>query len=141
MSENFDPVRIDLVTGETIVDGDVNTVQVVDPDGHPNRVLDPDEDFNINVEWHIGGTNGYQMATGAEAAGGVGWRVMAYGESMGPGPELEFGNEIVPVAAFDSQDADGKTSYKAEVLVPAGTLKEHLEGAPLGSTRSWSSCS
>ena len=133
MSENFDPFKIDQVTGDTIVDGDITKIEVVDPDGHPNRVLDRTEPFDINVEWCIEGTNGYQIALGAEAStGGDGWQVMAYGESMGPGPELLLETKEVAVGDYASQDAAGKTCYSVAVTVPANKLDEHLEDGASG---------
>lgn len=129
MSERFDPVHIDKVTGVTLIDGAVRA-RVIDPDGHPNQVLDPDGPFDIEVDWYIEGLVNYQLALGC-AAQGARWRITAYGESIGPGPEAEIGQRLVPVPGFTSQTRM-RTDYSAKVTVPAGTLPENTPGGASG---------
>ena len=65
---------------------------VIDKDENPNRVLECDATWSIDVEWTLSGKV-------APALGGE-WTIHTYLESMGPGPENEvFPTVVVPVNA------------------------------------------
>jgi len=99
MSDTFD--------GLPALDADVTTVLIRDKDGNPNRVLDSDFSFDIYVEWTVSPASTAQVLDGT-------WRVLAYAESMGPGPEVNLGSTDVP--------ANGVLAYGGTITVPAGTL-------------------
>ena len=86
-------------------------LQVLDPDLNPNRVLQTNLDWNIQVDWNISGM----------IAGGLGgeWEVRAYVESIGTGFEGQVGPAmIVPLS---SAPATASRSYTTTITVPAGT--------------------
>ena len=89
------------------LDGQINTVDVVDPDGSPNQVLDKGLPFSVVVTWQ--NTGFFVPFMGGE------YTVRAYVESVGPGAEREIGEATVPV------NASGL--YSASISVPAGTLQ------------------
>ncbi|HBY94626.1 MAG: hypothetical protein M5U01_40235 [Ardenticatenaceae bacterium] len=89
-------------------------VQVIDPDGNPNRVLQTNLGWQIKVDWNISGL----------VAGGLDgdWKVRAFAESLGGGFEGQVGADmIVPLSAAP---ATNNRSYSATINVPAGTPPE-----------------
>ena len=90
--------------------GSIVSVQVLDPGGTPNKVIDSGDAFAVRVRWTVA-----PAATAAVLDGQ--WRVRLFAESVGPGPELQAG--------FVNEAADGGVNYEATVTVPAGTLAAH----------------
>lgn len=74
----------------------------------PTTVLDAGTPFYVHVHWDV-------PAAIAAVIGGN-FRIRAYAESVGPGPEQQIGTSHVEAAV------PGKTSYDIHILVPAGTL-------------------
>ena len=87
--------------------GTVTNVAVIDHDGNPNKVIDDDQPFDVQVDWTI------TPAVTAALLDGT-WTVRAYAESMGPGPEQLIGTANVA--------ANGGTSYSATMSIPVGVL-------------------
>lgn len=114
----FDPDRGSDFKGEFLV------FEVRDPalpTHQPNLVIDPSQDFDIQLEWRLAGNDvGMYIA----ALGGN-WSIEVFAESVGPGPELRIvADNTVPAApALNLRD------YKVTLTVPAGTLQEGNPGA------------
>jgi hypothetical protein len=84
-------------------------VTVKDNNGAPASVLEADTKFTIDATWSI---DKYSAA----ALGGK-WKLAAYVESIGAGPEKQIGKTIdVPLT--------GVTSYSATITVAAGELPD-----------------
>lgn len=120
MLTTFDPDKGPLFKGEFA------DLAVIDPalPGHVgNLVLDPSKPYRIHMKWRIYGTDVplYLAALSTD------WRVAAYAESMGPGPELRIAIETVPVssATNDPTEPFGKV-WEHDLTVPAGTLPEDI---------------
>ncbi|MCB0872100.1 MAG: hypothetical protein H6531_00385 [Actinobacteria bacterium] len=118
MLTTFDPDKGPLFKGEFL------DVAVLDPaiPGHvPNLVLDPRRDYRISVKWRIYGSDVplYLAALSSE------WRVNAYAESMGPGPEVRVATDTINVSAGtnDATVPFGKV-WEHRITVPAGVLPE-----------------
>jgi len=100
MSLTFDTPKLEL-------DACITKVQITDLDCNPNRVIDTDEGFQINVDWHLEGC-------GALYLGGC-WTVRALVESIGEGFEGQIGRTMdVPL--------NGGFDYSTVINVPAHTV-------------------
>ena len=99
MSDTFD--------GLPGLNGAITGVLIRDHDGNPNKVLDNQFPFDVKVEWTVGPAATAILLDGT-------WRVRAYAESLGPGPEIAIGSVTRP--------ANGGLAYKATINVPAGKL-------------------
>ncbi|MFI1996629.1 hypothetical protein [Actinoplanes sp. NPDC020271] len=91
------------------------TAIVKDNNGEPSSVLEAGEKFEIRCEWKI-------SRLAALLLGGR-WKVAAYVESIGPGPEKQIG--LTKVVALN-----GGTEYHADIEVPAHTLPDLDPHAP-----------
>ena len=83
-------------------------VSLPDPDGTPNRVLDRNLGFRIHAQWTV--TGGVSTTIGGT------WRVRAFAESMGPGPEYDLGSVDTAVVPQDPH------TYISHILVPGNTM-------------------
>jgi len=82
---------------------------VLDNNGVPTNVLEAAQPFTITTSWKV-------SALAALLLGGE-WRVSAYVESIGPGPEQQVGpTETVLL--------NGGTNYAVNIVVPANTLPD-----------------
>ncbi|HJU02448.1 MAG TPA: hypothetical protein VJ966_14740 [Actinomycetes bacterium] len=97
--------------------------------GKSNLVVNADEDFDIEVSWHVFG-NLVPIWLFALSQDSPNWVVAAYAESQGPGDEKSLGEVLVPVgsAPFSLDEA-----YSAKLTVKAGTLAEENPGDPTQS--------
>lgn len=116
MSLNFDP---EDNAGIFTFEGQMPDVVVRDPDGDPNHVLEPGLPFSIDVTWSLSGT----LVNALLAVGAANWDVRAYAESVGPGPEVQIAQGLVP------KGPPGTTSYTTTLTVPANTLEEDSSAA------------
>ncbi|HSF85329.1 MAG TPA: hypothetical protein VLG28_06680 [Acidimicrobiia bacterium] len=118
----FDP---DFTVGSTVlIHGEFTDVQVLDPDLHPNRVLDPTEPFQVVVTWQMSGI--YVPLWLYEGPGGDrDFQIKVFAESMGPGPEMQIGFAEVDVTNYTPCGTDCY-EYSVTVNVPANTLPENL---------------
>lgn len=89
--------------------GQLTSVELIDPDSTPNKVLDSQNPFSVKVKWTINPSNAAILLDGT-------WSVRAFAESIGPGPEASLGS--VNVAAVPN-----KLAYEGTITVAAGTLK------------------
>jgi hypothetical protein len=86
--------------GAYVVDNSLSTI----------TVLDTDEPFNIRVEFEVPNTINPFVNSGHT------FRLRAYAESIGPGPEVQLGATL-PVTGVTS-----RKDYEAVIAVPANTL-------------------
>jgi hypothetical protein len=111
VTTQFDPLFPAELTG-TI------TVEVLDPDGTPNRVLEIDRNWRIVVDWHLVGPFACTLA-------GT-WSARSMVESIGPGFEGQVGptvnRDLLTQSEADSTPTD--CHYHAHIDVPAGTITD-----------------
>jgi hypothetical protein len=92
--------------------------------GKSNLIVNRDQTFDIEVEWHVFG-NLVPLWLTALSVRTPDWVVTAYAESQGPGDEVTLGSVNVPVRGpFFAQDE----TYKAKITVPASLLSEENPG-------------
>jgi len=92
--------------------------------GKSNLIVNRDQTFDIEVEWHVFG-NLVPLWLTALSVRTPDWVVTAYAESQGPGDEVTLGSVNVPVRGpFFSQDE----TYTAKITVPASLLSEENPG-------------
>jgi hypothetical protein len=97
--------------------------------GKSNLIVNRDQTFDIEVEWHVFG-NLVPLWLTALSTRTKDWVVTAYAESQGPGDEVTLGSVNVPVGGpFFSLDE----KYKAKITVPANALNEENPGDPTQS--------
>lgn len=106
------PIRFDPLA-PTVLDGDVS-INVLDPDGNPNMVLELNQPWSLEVTWYIDGPT-------VSSLGGT-WEIKAFLESMGPG----FENQVGPTLSKSLVNIDASSTpthlvYKDTIAVPAGT--------------------
>ncbi|MGH3787964.1 MAG: hypothetical protein ACRDRG_15750, partial [Pseudonocardiaceae bacterium] len=64
-----------------LFEGDITNVAVIDPVFLGNRVLNPSQPFNVQIDWEILGTQVPIYLAGAVQN----WTVSVYGDTIGPG--------------------------------------------------------
>jgi len=89
------------------LNGAVTGVLIRDHDGNPNKVIDNELPFDVKVDWTVNPAATAVLLEGT-------WRVRAYAESIGPGPEKAIGSVDV--------QATGGLAYTATITVPVNTL-------------------
>lgn len=126
MDQSFDP------TIPGYLEGDVSSLAVSQSATFPppalrRLVVNPDEEFDITVEWEIHGDLVPLWLAPAEL--GPNWDVVVFAESIGPGPEVELGRATVDKNTFtaDASQPFGR-KYSATVQVKAGTITEDING-------------
>ena len=122
MSHMFDPNKGPLFQGlfETLA-----VLDPAQPGNTGNLVLDPTQPYTVRMRWEIfGGEVPLYLAALSKQ-----WRVAAYAESIGPGPEITLGTDTVPVSTGvnDPTRPFGKI-WEHDLTVPAGTLPEDGAG-------------
>jgi hypothetical protein len=130
MSDQFDP---DVPSGFLTITGEFTAavlVSEVPAIGVSNLVLNPQQTFDIKVDWQIDG-NIAELWLSALAVASPNWVVTAYAESIGPGPEQILVAKDVPVLPLPS--ANAPFAYSTTLTVPANTLPEENPGDPLVS--------
>ena len=88
------------------IDGSVDNVTILDPNGDATQVLDLNKNYTVEIEWSVKGP-----ALGTSFAGN--WSVQLYVESMGNGYEGDLG-PAVPVAVTAQKD------YTLQLPITAG---------------------
>ena len=112
MSDNFEFGNFDDF------DGKIGSVTLIDADGVPNRVIQQDKGFTVDVAWD---------AEDKTHSGGLAWldgewTVYAFAESIGPGPEIQVGLPV-PVAYTPGVAAGGNSgAWAAMVTVQPNEL-------------------
>lgn len=121
----FDPYK--GANGE-LFKGEFSYVHVIDParPGHTgNHVIDRTKPFDIEIEWQLSGNDvGLYLEHGDAAPN---WRIDAFAESMGPGPDIILPGGTEP----KGEGADPKV-YKHTINVPVNTLPEHIPATQSG---------
>lgn len=92
------------------------TNEVIDLGQVPHNVLDANEPFQVQVKWSV-------PAPLAPYLGGS-FRLRAFAESIGPGPEQQIGATVVVAVV------PGQVGYEATINVPGDTLPGEGAGAP-----------
>ena len=115
-----------------LIEGAFQSVKVVEPGGLGlgNLVIDPTKPFTIEATWEFKGplTNLWLAALTSD------WTVTAYAESVGTGPDQMLVSEAHPVADVTVDPADpNHRTWKATLVVPAGTLPEENPGSAVPS--------
>ncbi len=70
---------VPVPTPPAILDAAVESVQVIDLDGNPNRVVEAGTGFQVKVRWHLTGVLAPLIIND--------WHVRLFAESIGPGFE------------------------------------------------------
>jgi hypothetical protein len=92
------------------------SLQVLDPGGAPNTIIDTDDPFKLRVRWAVD-------QPGASLLGGQ-WLVAGYAESIGPGQEKQLGQAVPkPVSQGVPGGPPARLEYEVDIDVPAGTLQ------------------
>ncbi|OQX15029.1 MAG: hypothetical protein BWK73_08055 [Thiothrix lacustris] len=84
-----------------------------------NRIIDPTKPFFIDLKWKV---TGAEVPLRMNAVSD--WRIYAYVESMGPGPEVSLtaAPAVVPRGAINANEM----SWSHSIQVAANQLAEHL---------------
>jgi hypothetical protein len=132
MTDRFDPNIPPTGPTDPAIEGEfTGIVTITDRPtlGKSNLVVNADNDFDIEVSWHVFG-NLVPLWLTALSVNTKDWVVAAYAESQGPGDEKSLGEVRVPVGGPGfSQDEQ----YSAKLTVKAGTLAEENPGDPTQS--------
>ena len=89
-------------------------VQVLDPGGAPNTIIQRQDPFVIRTQFSIN-------QPGASLLGGQ-WQLRAYVESIGPGQEVQVGTAALNVAAGVPAGGPPRLEYTVNINVPGNTL-------------------
>lgn len=136
---SFDPhLVIPGPGGAELIKGEFTRVQCIDPASsfpplsQGNHVLDGSKPFYIDMEWQLSGSLA-PLWLAALTPGS--WRVEAFAESIGPGPEVQCGQTAVTADP-------GQMTYTARIEVSPNTLPEGNPGrnGPSGQYKISCSC-
>ena len=101
--QQFDPNLLNAV-GQPLMQGDVTSVAVTEPGGIvaglSNNVVDPNQPFEVTVEWKIFGGLVPLWIAALDPSGLNPWTVSIYAESIGGGQEQLVGEAKVATSAF-----------------------------------------
>ncbi|MGH3788790.1 MAG: hypothetical protein ACRDRG_20080 [Pseudonocardiaceae bacterium] len=105
-----------------LFEGEISDITVIDPVFQGNRVIDPNQEFRVKIEWRIFGTEVPTYLATADQN----WDVSAYAEGIGASPEVLLGN--ISVSKNNSVPCGGAFcfKYEATVVVTPGTLQAHV---------------
>lgn len=130
--QQFDPNLLNAV-GQPLMQGDVTSVAVTEPGGIvaglSNNVVDPNQPFEVTVEWKIFGGLVPLWIAALDPNGLNPWTVSIYAESIGGGQEQLVGEATVATSAFTNGAGLLERDYTATVTVAAGTLQEGNPGS------------
>ena len=130
--QQFDPNLLNFV-GQPLMQGDVTSVAVTEPGGIvaglSNNVVDPNQPFEVTVEWKIFGGLVPLWIAALDPSGLNPWTVSIYAESIGGGQEQLVGEAQVATSAFTNGAGLLERDYTATVTVAAGTLQEGNPGS------------
>ena len=130
--QQFDPNLLNAV-GQPLMQGDVTSVAVTEPGGIvaglSNNVVDPNQPFEVTVEWKIFGGLVPLWIAALDPSGLNPWTVSIYAESIGGGQEQLVGEAQVAPSAVNNGAGLLERDYTATVTVAAGTLQEGNPGS------------
>ena len=130
--QQFDPNLLNAV-GQPLMQGDVTSVAVTEPGGIvaglSNNVVDPNQPFEVTVEWKIFGGLVPLWIAALDPNGLNPWTVSIYAESVGGGQEQLVGEAQVATSAFTNGAGLLERDYTATVTVASGTLQEGNPGS------------
>jgi len=130
--QQFDP-NLFNTAGQPLMQGDVTSVLVTEPGGIvaglSNNVVDPDQPFELTVDWKIFGGLVPLWIAALDPNGQNPWSVSIYAESIGGGQEQLIGEVQVPTSVFTNGAGLLERDYTATVTVAAGTLQEGNPGS------------
>jgi hypothetical protein len=119
MITSFDPQM-----APSLFKGEFTKLEVIDPVplSPPmvgNLIIDPSQDFTIEVQWTL---TGFFVPLWLAALGGN-WVVEAYADSIGPGDETRIADATVSVGT-----PSDPMVYSVPLVVKKNTLKGHVSG-------------
>ena len=130
--QQFDPNLLNIA-GQPLMQGDVTSVAVTEPGGIvaglSNNVVDPNQPFEVTVEWKIFGGLVPLWIAALDPNGLNPWTVSIYAESIGGGQEQLVGEATVATSAFTNGAGLLERDYTATVTVASGTLQEGNPGS------------
>lgn len=130
--QQFDPNLLNIAN-QPLMQGDVTSVAVTEPGGIvaglSNNVVDPNQPFEVTVEWKIFGGLVPLWIAALDPNGLNPWTVSIYAESIGGGQEQLVGEAQVATSAFTNGAGLLERDYTATVTVAAATLQEGDPGS------------
>lgn len=106
----------------THINGHIHTPVVKDQDLTPNRVLELDRDWTIELSWHLRSDD-----PDTDPVTGIGgnWLIRLGLESIGPGPEIDLlpTPTVKPISDYDSSNKASCT-WKESFTIKAGKVTE-----------------
>ena len=121
--QQFDPNLLNIA-GQPLMQGDVTSVAVTEPGGIvaglSNNVVDPNQPFEVTVEWKIFGGLVPLWIAALDPNGLNPWTVSIYAESIGGGQEQLVGEAQVATSAFTNGAGLLERDYTATVTVAVG---------------------
>jgi len=130
--QQFDPNLLNIAN-QPLMQGDVTSVAVTEPGGIvaglSNNVVDPNQPFEVTVEWKIFGGLVPLWIAALDPNGLNPWTVSIYAESIGGGQEQLVGEAQVATSAFTNGAGLLERDYTATVTVAAATLQEGNPGS------------
>lgn len=107
-------------------------VDVMDAAGvAPNRVIQTDDAWSVDVEWEIDGF----LASLTDIASGAEWTVSVYAESLGGGAAQEKQIGTTQTVNFTNNTPSGTArQYSASIMIPTHSANP-AQGLPAGAYR------
>lgn len=99
-SQNFDTLFYDHIEGE------IEVPLVMDPDNTPNRVLELDKDWQVEIKWLL--RSDLPDSHPVDLLDGT-WNVKIGVESLGPGNEKNVEDRDIPLSSFETSSASERT--------------------------------
>jgi hypothetical protein len=109
---NFDALYYDHIEGE------INVPLVMDPDDTPNRVLELDRDWQVEISWLL--RSDLPDSHPVDLIDGT-WNVKIGIESMGPGDEKNLDDKDIPLSTFVTSSPAERT-WKHTFTISAGDI-------------------
>lgn len=104
----------------THINGHIHYPVITDPDGTPNRVLELDRPWKVDLTWHL---RSDQPDTDPVTGINGKWIIKLGIESVGPGPEEYLDKIEKDLSDYDTFSKD-ECTWKHVFDVPVGKVKE-----------------
>jgi hypothetical protein len=102
------------------IEGTIEDPVVKDADNTPNRVLELDRDWQVEIKWSL--KSDAPASHPVDLLDGT-WVVKISVESIGPGNEKDVASVNLPFLGFDTSSAAQRT-WKHNFMIPAGTITD-----------------
>jgi hypothetical protein len=113
-TQNFDTLFYDHIEGE------IEVPLVMDPDSTPNRVLELDRDWKVEIKWLL--RSDLPDSHPVDLLDGT-WNVKIAVESLGPGDEENVADKEIPLPSFDTSSSSERT-WKHTFNINAGKISK-----------------